>query len=198
MNSNFFHFSSYSFSFMIFLIIFISILIIPVYCIYPDAFSSNDENFILNVDSEFCWPIPNYTKITSPFGKRVSPTAGASSFHKGIDIGAPQDTMLYAVCDGKITFCDFLGGGGYTITLLNDNMKITYCHVSPNFVVNVGDIVVKGQYIANVGPKNVYGVIGNNYRDKAGNPTNGATTGCHLHLGVRINDKYINPLDLFE
>ncbi len=62
---------------------------------------------------------------------------GASSFHKGRDIGAPEGTKLYAVCDGKITFANFLGGGGYTITLTRDDMKITYCHVSPNFLVSV-------------------------------------------------------------
>lgn len=122
---------------------------------------------------------------------------GASSFHKGIDIGAPEGTSLYAICDGKITFADFLGGGGYTITLSKDNMKITYCHVSPNFIVSVGDIIKKGQHIANVGPKNVYGVPNNPYKDKNGNPTNGATTGCHLHLGVRIDKNYINPMSLF-
>ena len=40
--------------------------------------------------------------------------------------------------------------------------------------------------------------LGNNYKDKNGNPTNGATTGCHLHLGIRIDEKYINPLELFN
>lgn len=40
--------------------------------------------------------------------------------------------------------------------------------------------------------------LGNNYKDKNGNPTNGATTGCHLHLGIRIDEEYINPLDLFN
>ncbi len=123
---------------------------------------------------------------------------GASSFHKGTDIGAPEGTSLYAICDGEITFADFLGGGGYTITLSKDNMKITYCHVSPNFIVSVGDIIKKGQHIANVGSKNVYGVPNNPYKDKNGNPTNGATTGCHLHLGVRIDGKYINPMSLFK
>lgn len=33
---------------------------------------------------------------------------------------------------------------------------------------------------------------------KIGNPTNGATTGPHLHLGVRIDDEYIDPLTLFN
>lgn len=122
---------------------------------------------------------------------------GASTFHKGIDIGAPEGTKLYAICDGEITFTDFLGGGGYTITLSKDDMKITYCHVSPIFLVSVGDFVKKGQHIANVGPKNIYGILNNPYKDKNGNPTNGATTGSHLHLGVRINNNYINPLSLF-
>lgn len=130
-------------------------------------------------------------------GKELLLLLGASSFHKGIDISAPEETKLYAICDGEITFTDFLGGGGYTVTLSCNNMKITYCHVSPNFIVSVGDKVKKGQHIANVGPKNVYGVKNNPYKDKNGNPTNGATTGCHLHLGVRIDNTYINPLTLF-
>ncbi|CDD17074.1 unknown [Clostridium sp. CAG:798] len=33
---------------------------------------------------------------------------------------------------------------------------------------------------------------------RTGSPTNGATTGPHLHLGVRYNDEYINPLSLFN
>ncbi len=93
-----------------------------------------------------------YTTINSYFGKRNSPTAGATSYHKGIDIGAPKGSNLIAVCDGKITFTGFLGGGGYTITLSVNNMKITYCHVSPNYIVQVGDIVKKGQVIRSCWP----------------------------------------------
>ena len=139
-----------------------------------------------------------YTRITSFYGKRVSPTAGASNFHKGIDIGAPEGTILIAAIDGEITYLGFLGGGGYTITLSNDNMKITYCHVSPNYLVEVGQKIKKGEIIGQVGPKNVYGIPGNNYKDENGNPTNGATTGCHLHFGIRINDEYVNPLDFYK
>lgn len=139
-----------------------------------------------------------YTKITSPFGKRNSPTVGASNYHKGIDIGAPEGTILIAAIDGKITFRDFLGGGGYTITLSSEEMKITYCHVSPNFLVEVGQEVKRGEIIGQVGPKYVYNVPGNTYKDSEGKPTNGATTGCHLHFGVRINEEYKNPLDFYK
>ena len=37
-------------------------------------------------------------------------------------------------------------------------MKITYCHVSPNYIVQKGNLVKKGDIIGFVGPKNVYGV----------------------------------------
>ena len=199
MNSSFFHFTRFSFVFFFLILFFFSLLIAPIYSYYPALFGKADEDFIFSDDStSFLWPIPGYTKITSPFGKRTSPTAGASSFHKGTDIGAPEGTPLYAICDGTITFCDFLGGGGYTITLSCDSMKITYCHVGIPFLVWVGEEVKKGQHIANVGPKNVYGVANNPYKDKNGNPTNGATTGCHLHLGVRIQDQYVNPMSLFD
>ena len=147
----------------------------------------------------FAWPIPGYTSISSPFGKRTAPTSGASTFHKGTDIPAPEGTTLIATCDGEITFIGFLGGGGYTITITNaDGLKISYCHVSPNYIVSVGQLVEQGEIIGNVGPKYVYGVVGNNYKDASGNPTNGATTGCHLHIGFREDGEYVNPMDYLK
>lgn len=87
---------------------------------------------------------------------------------------------------------------GYTITLSSPIYKFSYCHVSPNYLVKQGDFVKAGQIIGSVGPKNVYGVIGNPYKDKNGNPTNGATTGCHLHLGIRNNENsYLDLLTFF-
>lgn len=83
---------------------------------------------------------------------------------------------MIAIADGEITFRSFLGAGGYTITLSFDNYKVSYCHVSPNFIVNVGDFVNQGQVIGYVGPKYVYGVPGNPYFDGTGKPTNGAST----------------------
>ena len=124
------------------------------------TFSKIDDSQIFFYGNEnFAWPIPGYTRISSYFGKRTAPTAGASTYHKGIDIPAPEGTSLIASCDGEITFTGFLGGGGYTITLTTaENLKISYCHVSPNYIVSIGDEIQQGQVIGTVGPKYVYGV----------------------------------------
>ena len=164
----------------------------------PNAEIDSSQLFFYG-NQNFAWPIPGYTRISSPFGKRNAPTSGASTYHKGVDIPAPEGTNLIATTNGKITFTGFLGGGGYTITLTTqDNLKISYCHVSPYYIVSEGDIITQGQLIGNVGPKYVDGVVGNKYTDSTGRHTNGATTGCHLHIGFRLNNNYVNPLDYLQ
>mgnify|MGYP001118186138 FL=1 len=159
----------------------------------------DSSQLIFYGNQNFAWPIPGYTRISSPFGKRNAPTGGASTYHKGVDIPAPEGTKLIATANGEITFTGFFGGGGYTITLTTqDNLKISYCHVSPNYIVSEGDIISQGQVIGHVGPKYVDGVIGNKYSDYTGRHTNGATTGCHLHIGFRFNNNYLNPLDYLQ
>ena len=144
---------------MIFINKFISIIIIFVIiiCVFFIPFFSSNTHYIddskdfifIDTSSKYIWPIPGYTRISSYFGKRSAPTEGAATYHTGIDLPAPEGTSLFAVCDGEITFTGFLGGGGYTITLEveNENIKFTYCHVSPNYIVSVGDTVEKGDLI---------------------------------------------------
>lgn len=97
--------------------------------------------------------------------------------------------------DCEIISTGFKGSGGYSIICISGNYTISYCHVSPHFIVNVGDKIIAGQIIGQVGPKYVYDVIGNPFKDSKGLPTNGATTGSHLHLTVKINNQTVNPLD---
>ena len=179
------------------MIFFISILFSPTIISNGTNVKVELGEIIQTNPGGFVWPIPGYTRISSPFGKRVSPTTGASSYHSGIDIPAPPGTKFIAVHDGTITFREFLGAGGYTITLSFDNFKVSYCHCNPNFIVEEGQEIKQGQVIGQVGPKNVYGVKGNIYFDSEGNPTNGATTGPHLHLGIRVEGNYQNPLNYF-
>ena len=102
---------------------------------------------------------------------------------------------IVTISSGTVTYTGFSGAGGYTVTIKNDNFTISYCHVSPFFLVSVGEFVLKGTVIANVGPKNVYNVPNNPYKDSNGNPTNGASTGPHLHLTIKKDGKAVNPLD---
>ena len=141
------------------------------------------------------WPTPGYTVITSPFGRRNAPTEGASSFHSGIDIGAPTGCNIIAICSGTVTFLGFSGAGGFTITIEKEGFSVSYCHVSPEFQVYIGQKIKQGQVIGKVGPEFVYDVPDNPYTDENGNPTNGATTGPHLHLTLRKNNELVNPLD---
>lgn len=173
--------------------------------IYTKNYASDNYNFStdLSITSSlnFAWPIPGYTNISSPFGKRKSPTSGASTFHSGIDIPAPEGTKLFCIDDAYVIFASWGAGGGYTITyqLVNHpEIKVSYCHVSPAMYVYKDDKIKKNQLIGTVGPKNVYGIINNPYRDSNGNPTNGASTGCHLHFTIKLNNQAINPLNYYN
>ena len=192
--------SNYSKFFIIFILIIVLIPNLFIPTISSSNFNSNSDELMqyYNVsDSEFCWPIPGYTRISSYFGKRSSPVAGASSHHLGLDISGPEGASLVAPTDSVVSFIGFNGSGGYAIILKKDNLQFIYHHVSPNYIIQKGNIVSKGQVIGYVGPKNVYGVLNNPYKDSNGKPTNGATTGPHLHFTIKKDGKAVNPLDYF-
>jgi murein DD-endopeptidase MepM/ murein hydrolase activator NlpD len=75
------------------------ICIIILILIYSASFSSSsnlkntefsNSTFHYNSNSIFSWPIYGYYTISSFFGYRTSPTSGASTYHSGIDIPAPE------------------------------------------------------------------------------------------------------------
>lgn len=179
-------------SFFKYLFSYLGILFFIIFLIFILIIQSDS----VNIDAgEYVWPLPNYTYISSYFGYRDSPTAGASSYHSGIDIPAPEGTEILSICDGTVTFASWGAGGGYTIVVENADIAVSYCHVTPSFIVSRNDTVVAGQIISHVGPKNVYDIQNNPYHDSYGNPTNGATTGCHLHLSIKKDGIAVNPLE---
>lgn len=190
---------NYSFIFVYIFILIICIFFVPIFYSNNSIYKDDYSHEILLSGDGFFWPIPGYTYISSYFGKRTSPTSGASTYHSGIDIPASENSKLYAVDSGYISFASWGAGGGYTIVLdLEDHYtSVSYCHLSPNFIVTRNQYVHKGELIAYVGPKNVYGIANNPYKDSNGNPTNGATTGPHLHLTIKKEGTAVNPLDYF-
>ena len=161
-------------------------------------FFNNDTGFIADA-SEVIWPTPGFKKITSDFGTRVSPTTGASTTHGGIDIGAAQGSKILSIADGVVTHAAWYGANGYTVIIDHgDGYKSIYGHVDPNFVVKVGDKILQGDVIANVGPKYVKSTSYTTYKDSNGKATNGATTGPHLHFAISKNGKKIDPKTLYN
>ncbi len=167
--------------------------------------SSISSSFVNNISAypsyslQFLWPTPGYSKITSDFGYRTAPTAGAGTYHGGIDIAAPENSIILSIANGTIIFADWYGANGYTIIIEHsNNYKSIYGHVSPNFLVSVGDSVKKGDIIAKVGPKYIEKKSFTTYIDKTGKYTNGATTGPHLHFSITKNNKKINPKNFFS
>lgn len=122
----------------------------------------------------FTWPCPSSTRITSDYGPRTSPTAGASSNHKGIDIGAAYGADIVAAAAGKVKAATYSSSAGnYVMIDHGGGLYTVYMHCS-SICVSVGDTVSAGQVIAKVG-------------------STGISTGNHLHFGVSLNGNYVSP-----
>lgn len=123
------------------------------------------------------WPLQGGAgRISSGFGPRNSPTAGASSNHRGIDLAIASGTPILASGSGYVVTATYSSSAGnYVMISHGDRLYTVYMHCS-RLAVNVGDQVSKGQVIAYVG-------------------STGISTGAHLHFGVSKNGNYVNPLN---
>lgn len=93
----------------------------------------------------FRWPCPSSTRVTSDYGTRVSPMSGASSNHKGIDIGASAGADIIAAADGTVTAASYSSAAGnYVMIDHGGGLYTVYMHassllVSPGQTVSAGD-----------------------------------------------------------
>jgi murein DD-endopeptidase MepM/ murein hydrolase activator NlpD len=111
---------------------------------------------------------------SSNFGWRIDPFSGQRAFHEGIDFMAEQGTTVRAAAGGVVVYSDFHPQYGNMIEIDHGNDLITrYAHASRLFV-KVGDVVLRGARIAEVG-------------------RTGRATGTHLHFEVRQRGAPQNP-----
>ena len=113
--------------------LFISIIITPYLKLGNYKIVCNDKGKIVYNKNDFAWPTPGATGISSYFGKRKTPTKGASTFHKGVDILAAQGTTVYAMASGKVVVAGYTSSGGYMVKIEHANdYTSSYCHLSEN------------------------------------------------------------------
>lgn len=115
-------------------------------------------------------------RYSSGYGRRKSPTKGASSNHKGVDWATPTGTAVFASCSGTVAKAGWGSGYGYVVYINHpDGRQTRYAHLS-KVLVSPGQKVTQGQKIA---------LSGNT----------GISSGPHVHFEMLINGVHVNPLN---
>ncbi len=128
---------------------------------------------------QLLWPVPGYTRITSPFGYRTHPITGRpGTFHRGIDIGAPHGAVIRAAESGMAYSYYGPSYGNYVIISHGGGLTTLYAHNQRN-AVSQGQHVNRGDTIAYIG-------------------STGSSTGPHLHFEVWANGNVVNPMNYFR
>lgn len=147
-----------------------------------EGYSEEYSNIVLTEETDpfsMIWPLPGDHRTYSRFGYRVAPKKGASTYHKGWDIGGEFGAPIVAVLAGDVVAASYNASGGNYVRIDHGNGFMTvYCHAS-KLLVSAGDHVKQGQTIALCG-------------------STGVSTGPHLHFGVVSNDVYIDPEPYLE
>ncbi len=112
--------------------------------------------------------------VSSPFGRRSDPLTGRLSSHNGMDFAAKAGSEVLSVAAGVVTRSERSGAYGNLVEVSHaDGYTTLYAHNKRN-LVQVGDLVQRGQAIALVG-------------------STGRSTGAHVHFEVRKDGRLVNP-----
>jgi murein DD-endopeptidase MepM/ murein hydrolase activator NlpD len=122
--------------------------------------------------------VPSSTPVDVPpgsgFGFRTDPFTGRPALHAGLDFPAEVGTPIQAAAGGVVVLTEFHPQYGNVVELDHGNKLVTrYAHAS-RVLVKQGDIVRRGQHIADVG-------------------NSGRSTGPHLHFEVLLEGVPQNP-----
>jgi murein DD-endopeptidase MepM/ murein hydrolase activator NlpD len=119
-------------------------------------------------------PVQAGYSLTSSFGWRTSPTRGGADFHTGLDFARPAGSPVAAVSRGAVVFAGPGGSYGNLVRVRHANgVESWYAHLAA-IDIEPGDKVRVGQRLGTVG-------------------STGNSTGPHLHLEIRIDDRPTDP-----
>ena len=115
-------------------------------------------------------------RITSLYGYRNRPTAGASTNHQGVDLAYKPNEKIEAFASGKVinVVKEHKTYGNYMDVQSADGTVHRYAHCN-SIIAKKGELVTAGKYIARAG-------------------STGVSTGTHLHYEQIKNGKSVNPI----
>ena len=112
--------------------------------------------------------------LGSSFGWRIDPVNGRSALHTGLDFPAEYGTPILAAAGGVVVVEEYHPAYGKLVEVDHGNDLVTrYAHAS-KVLVKKGDLVKRGQKIAEVG-------------------STGRSTGSHLHFEVLVQGVFQDP-----
>lgn len=117
-------------------------------------------------------------KTASGYGMRIDPIYKTTKFHAGMDFSANIGTPVYATGDGRVIKAGWQTGYGNLIQIDHGFGYVTwYAHLH-KYKVRVGQKVVRGEVIGEVG-------------------NTGKSTGPHLHYEVHVKGRVQNPVNYY-
>lgn len=112
--------------------------------------------------------------MSSRFGRRTDPFTGHVAWHAGVDFAGKEGSDIVAVASGVVTWAGERYGYGTLVEINHGNgFKTRYGHCK-EALVKVGDVVKKGQIVAQMG-------------------TSGRSTGPHVHFEVYKHGRAVDP-----
>ena len=112
---------------------------------FEDATVAAAQALALTTAFGLAWPVPETTRIASPFGYRVHPTLGTRKMHTGVDLSVPQGTDVHVVEEGTVRRASEDAVNG-RVLIIDHGRGVTtaYCHNS-ELLVKVGQRVKRGR-----------------------------------------------------
>jgi murein DD-endopeptidase MepM/ murein hydrolase activator NlpD len=137
-------------------------------------------NYTVNNSGVIRWPFNSAVPVGSPFGPRIAPCRGCSTFHNGTDFETGDRAPIYAVAAGVVTASEFSGALGQHIAIshvINGHAFTSiYGHMTAGSqLVKVGQVITEGEPLGLTG-------------------STGESTGPHLDFEIDIAG---TPVDSF-
>ncbi len=112
--------------------------------------------------------------MSSPYGKRVDPFSGKMAWHAGVDFAGKDGSDVIAVASGVVTHSGKRYGYGLMVEINHGDGYVTRYGHHASLLVEVGDVVKKGQPIGTMG-------------------SSGRSTGPHVHFEVLKDGRHVDP-----
>ena len=123
----------------------------------------------------FSYTTPLAATLTDKFGYRIHPIDGNQQFHYGLDLEAPEGTVIGSFAEGRVSIVGESSQLGKYVTVVHAGDYTTlYAHCS-RITASAGQQVKLGDPIAEVGET-------------------GQATGPHLHFELYRDTTYYNPI----